>query len=123
MRMANDRDQAIVRSAVPDAGSSQIDFLASLGTREAIAFGEGVALPMRFRFSDVPKEFQPRSQAGRNVRLEMGSELDGSFMEGVVERWREATTTSTRPRGGLSGMEDAMDMEAGFGAPLIPRRA
>ena len=50
MRMANDRDQEIVRSAVPDAAASLIEFLPSLGTREAIAFGEGVPLPTRFSF-------------------------------------------------------------------------
>src|SRR5205085_9662188 len=33
MRMANDNDQAIVRSAVPEAGSSLTAFLASLGSR------------------------------------------------------------------------------------------
>src|SRR6185312_14057238 len=69
MRMANDRDQEIVRSAVPDAASAMIEFLASLGTREAIAFGEGVPLPTRFTFSDLAADRLPRSQSGSIGRV------------------------------------------------------
>jgi DNA helicase HerA-like ATPase len=121
MRMANDRDQAIVKSAVPDAGSSLIEFLASLGTREAIAFGEGIALPMRFRFKDVAPEFLPKSQSGRQVQLH-GSEADISFISSVVDRWREATTTTSRPRGGMATIDDALEQQAALGSPLIPRK-
>jgi len=39
MRMANDRDQAILRSAVSDAAANLLAFVPSLGTREVIAFG------------------------------------------------------------------------------------
>jgi hypothetical protein len=121
MRMANDRDQAIVKSAVPDAGSSLIEFLASLGTREAIAFGEGIALPMRFRFKDVPKEYLPRSQSGRQVQLR-GNEADASFIASVVDRWRDATTTTTRPRGGMASIDDALDQQAALGASAVTRK-
>jgi DNA helicase HerA-like ATPase len=117
MRMANDRDQAIVKSAVPDAGSSLIELLASLGTREAIAFGEGIALPMRFRFKDVAREYLPRSQSGAKVKLR-GEEADASFIAAVVERWREATITTTRPRGGMTALDDALDQLAAAGAPV-----
>src|SRR6202023_266903 len=41
MRMANDRDQAILRSAVSDAAANLLDFLPSLGTGEGFAFGGG----------------------------------------------------------------------------------
>ncbi|MEP0321861.1 ATP-binding protein [Bauldia litoralis] len=99
MRMSNDRDQAIVRSAIPDAGSSLLDFLPSLGTAEAIAFGEGVALPTRFHFSEVPKEQIPRSRAGeRDQEFESVGDIDMGFISAVVDRWREATTTIPRPR-------------------------
>jgi len=121
MRMANDRDQAIVKSAVPDAGSSLIEFLASLGTREAIAFGEGIALPMRFRFKDVPKEFLPRSQSGQQVQLR-GNEADAGFIASVVDRWREATTTTMRPRGGMASIEDALEQQAALGPSVIARK-
>ena len=59
MRMANDRDQAIVRSAVSDAAGSLIGFVPSLGTREVFAFGEGVALPTRLRFKELDARAHP----------------------------------------------------------------
>jgi hypothetical protein len=125
MRLANDRDQAIIRSAVPDAGSSLVAFLPSLGNREGIAFGEGVPLPTRFRFKDVPAARQPRSQSGDQVRLDAHGEVDLDFIHAVVDRWRESTTTNQRPRTSLMGVDaDGMgaDMDDGLGAPLIPRR-
>ena len=42
MRLANDRDQALLRSAVSDAAANLLSFVPSLGTREVLAFGEGV---------------------------------------------------------------------------------
>jgi len=40
MRMTNDRDQALVRSAVADTATNLLAFLPSLGTREVFAFGK-----------------------------------------------------------------------------------
>jgi DNA helicase HerA-like ATPase len=105
MRMSNDNDQAIVRSAVPDAGSSLIAFLASLGVREAIAFGEGVPLPTRFRFKDLAADRLPRSTSGEQARLDTTRPLDADFLNSVVERWRDATTTTTRPSTRFMGAE------------------
>jgi uncharacterized protein len=51
MRLGNDRDQDIIRSAIADSSASQISFLPAIGNREAIAFGEGVATPMRMKFT------------------------------------------------------------------------
>ena len=52
MRLTNDLDQEIIRSALSDSSASVISFLSSLDNREAIAFGEGVSVPMRLRFAD-----------------------------------------------------------------------
>ena len=51
MRLANDHDQLIIRSAISDSSASTISFLSALDNREAIVFGEGVATPMRFKFT------------------------------------------------------------------------
>jgi uncharacterized protein len=51
MRLSNDRDQEIIRSAISDSSASTISFLSALDNREAIVFGEGVATPMRFKFT------------------------------------------------------------------------
>ncbi|MFJ5369960.1 ATP-binding protein, partial [Bosea sp. CER48] len=53
MRLANDRDQQIIRSAISDASASMVNFLSAIGNREAIAFGEGVATTMRMRFAEL----------------------------------------------------------------------
>jgi DNA helicase HerA-like ATPase len=122
MRMANDRDQAIVRSAIPDAGSSLLDFLPSLGTAEAIVFGEGVALPTRFRFSEVPAERLPHSQSGAREHLKSTGHVDVDFIAAVVDRWREATTTTMRPR--LSPIDhDKPASEARAQATYVPDAA
>ncbi len=63
MRLANDRDQSLLRSAVSDAAANLLSFVPSLGTREVLAFGEGVALPTRLRFKEVPAHQLPRSEA------------------------------------------------------------
>lgn len=61
MRLANDRDQEIIRSAIADSSVGTISFLSSIGNREAIAFGEAVMTPMRIKFSDLPHEYIPRA--------------------------------------------------------------
>lgn len=55
MRLANEQDQAIIRSAIADSSASALSFLSSMGQREAIAFGEGVATTMRLKFETLPK--------------------------------------------------------------------
>lgn len=54
MRLGNDADQEIMRSAITGASRSYINFLASLANREAIAFGQGVNTPMRMLMEYVP---------------------------------------------------------------------
>ena len=97
MRLANERDKTIIKAAVPDAGASMVDFLSSLGNREAIAFGEGVPLPTRIRFMDLPADRIPRSQTGALV-LPGAAAIDADFLGAVVERWRDATISSTKRR-------------------------
>jgi hypothetical protein len=64
MRLSNDRDQDIIRSAIPDSSASTMSFLSSIGNGEAIAFGEAVAVPMRMMFERVSEEVLPRANSG-----------------------------------------------------------
>ncbi|MEN9873810.1 MAG: hypothetical protein RL186_707 [Pseudomonadota bacterium] len=59
MRLSNERDQNIMRSAISDSGASTIAFLSALDNREAIVFGEGVSMPMRFKFTNQKSEQLP----------------------------------------------------------------
>jgi DNA helicase HerA-like ATPase len=59
MRLANEQDQAIIRSAIADSSASTLAFLSSMGQREAIAFGEGVATTMRLKFEKIDPALLP----------------------------------------------------------------
>jgi DNA helicase HerA-like ATPase len=90
MRMANDRDQALLRSAVSDAAANLLAFVPSLGTREVVGFGEGVPLPARLTFSALPAHLLPRSEADSRHTLDIEKSADREFLKAVVERWRGA---------------------------------
>ncbi len=88
LRMSNDRDQEIVTSAISDTGSGLLEFLPSLGQREALAFGDGVALPVRIKFDELPAGCLPRSTTARFTEHWQRSVGDEGFLEHVVEKWR-----------------------------------
>lgn len=88
LRMSNDRDQQIVQSAVSDTGSGLLEFLPALGQREAIAFGDGVTLPVRMRFDKLPPHALPRSSTARFSEKWQSSLGDEEFLLRLVERWR-----------------------------------
>jgi DNA helicase HerA-like ATPase len=92
MRLANERDQSLLRSAVSDAAANLLSFVPSLGTREVLAFGEGVALPTRLRFKEVPQHQLPRSEATIATVSASAAGHDQSFVSSVLSRWRGATT-------------------------------
>ena len=88
LRMSNDRDQEIVTSAISDTGSGLLEFLPALGQREAIAFGDGVALPVRIKFNELDADSLPRSSTAKFSEKWQTSVEDVSFLDTVVERWR-----------------------------------
>ena len=97
MRLANDRDQALLRAAVSDAAANLLSFVPSLGTREVLAFGEGVALPTRLRFKEVPPHQLPRGEATISSVPSVTSGHDMHFVSAVLERWRGATSQRDVP--------------------------
>jgi len=97
MRLANDRDQALLRSAVSDAAANLLSFVPSLGTREVLAFGEGVALPTRLRFKEVPPHQLPRGEATIATVSSVAAGHDMHFVSAVLERWRGATSQRDNP--------------------------
>ncbi|MER9405775.1 ATP-binding protein [Mesorhizobium caraganae] len=85
MRLANEQDQAIIRSAIADSSASTLAFLSSMGQREAIAFGEGVATTMRLKFEKLAQELIP----GTAKRDDLESDVDGDVdLAAIVERLR-----------------------------------
>ena len=53
MRLPNDNDKKIIADAVGVSALSMVALLPSIADREAIAFGEAMAMPMRMKFSDA----------------------------------------------------------------------
>jgi DNA helicase HerA-like ATPase len=94
LRMSNDRDHDIVKSAIADTGSGLLEFLSALGQREAIAFGDGVSLPVRIRFDELPKHCMPRSSTARFTEKWQKSVGDEDYLEGIVDRWRSSSSAA-----------------------------
>jgi DNA helicase HerA-like ATPase len=88
MRMANADDQRIVHAAVSDPANRLLGFLASLGTREALAFGAGVPVATRLRFRELADDAIPRSEAVWGKRVDAGGRVDRNLVATVVARWR-----------------------------------
>ena len=88
MRMANEDDQRIVHAAVSDPANRLLGFLASLGTREALAFGAGVPVATRLRFKELPQASIPTSEAVWGGRIDKGTPIDRNLVASVVARWR-----------------------------------
>jgi hypothetical protein len=118
MRLANERDQSLLRSAVSDAAANLLSFVPSLGTREVLAFGEGVALPTRLRFKEVPLHQLPRSEATIATVTSTGSGHDMQFVGAVLERWRGATSSRDGDSGNGNG-DRASSLSMTSDAPLL----
>lgn len=113
MRMSNDRDQQIVRAAVSDTAAGLLEFLPSLGAREAIAFGDGVALPTRIKMAELPEEAMPRSQTAAFTEKWNQQIGNQDFLAAVVDRWRAS--------GSPDMMEGSVDTEVAQEAPAEER--
>ncbi|MBA2126594.1 hypothetical protein DLM45_10235 [Hyphomicrobium methylovorum] len=112
LRMSNDRDQAIVSSAVSDTGSGLLEFLPSLGQREAIAFGDGMSLPVRIKFDELPAAALPRSSTARFTERWQRPLGDERFLDQIVERWRMSAAPPTADlTQNLSMMVDALGLQ------------
>ena len=95
MRMANDEDQSILRSAVSDAAANLLSFVPSLATGEVVGIGEGMPLPARLAFRTLPRELLPAAE-GASGMPEVTHDLGRAEMvKRAIERWRRATTNQT----------------------------
>jgi uncharacterized protein len=91
MRLGNDRDQEIIRSSISDSSASQITFLSAIGNREAIAFGEGVATPMRMKFTLQDKSLLPSAATGGHGGVDSSGRSSSVSLRSVISRMRGNT--------------------------------
>ncbi len=91
MRLGNTRDQDIIRAAIADSSASTISFLSSIGNREAIAFGEGVATPMRITFKYQSEAELPAAEHGAKAARN-GADREINLRE-IIGRMRGGSET------------------------------
>jgi DNA helicase HerA-like ATPase len=88
LRLSSQKDQDFVRGAMAESALGLLDFLPSLRNAEAIAVGEGVAVPVRILFDELPPENQPNSRTVAFSSAWSGDQSSSGFVAEVVERWR-----------------------------------
>lgn len=90
MRLSNERDQEIIKSAIPNSSISTTSFLSSIGNGEAIAFGEAISVPMRMKFARVEDRYLPKA----NGVIDKGSEEtpDTVDLRTVIARMRSISS-------------------------------
>jgi DNA helicase HerA-like ATPase len=113
MRLANERDQQILKAGISDAAGSLLDFIPTMGTGEAIAFGEGVSLPTRIKFDILPAGARPQSNTASFTRSWADEMPDDGFLQGIVQRWRAQSHAAD-----MSGADPGRSLE--FDLPRLP---
>ncbi len=91
MRMSSHEDQAYVSRALPDTAEGFMSALPSLRTQEALLVGEGVSVPVRLRFDDLPEHLRPRSGTKSFSQLWQEDTTTTDFVDDVIRRWRSQT--------------------------------
>ena len=88
LRLTNERDQDILKAGISDAAASLLEFMPTMGTGEAITFGEGVALPTRIKFDMLPAHELPKSNTASFTANWAKDLPDDTFLHEIVSRWR-----------------------------------
>ena len=122
MRLSNESDQALVRSAVSDATQNLLSFVPSLGPREVFTFGTGIALPSRMRFQELPAAMRPNSEATGSTRSDAGASISRDMILSVIDRWRGASGYKTGPETDFTELETAPRVAVAPSPPLAPTR-
>ncbi len=88
MRLNNDRDQAFVRSAMPEGSRGFLDSIPALRNRECVVCGEGVAIPVRVNFDALEEHKRPASEDPSFSELWCRGGGEEELVDRVVLRWR-----------------------------------
>ena len=88
LRMGNDLDQRFVANALPEAAHGMLAALPGMRPQEAIVVGEGVPLPIRIRFDDLPPDARPRSKSAEFSKSWREDLAGTDFVDEGIRRWR-----------------------------------
>jgi DNA helicase HerA-like ATPase len=96
LRLGSELDQRFVATALPDTAQGMLAALPTLRNQEAIISGEGVPLPIRVRFNDLPANGRPRSDGAEFSKAwraggEQAECHAADLVEEGVRRWRLRT--------------------------------
>lgn len=72
--------------------------LPSLPTQQAIVSGEGVRIPMRIRFDDLPEARRPHSESAEFSKSWQTDSAGREFLEDGIRRWRSQIKSPKGPR-------------------------
>jgi uncharacterized protein len=89
LRMSNERDCSFVRNALPDSAIGLLGALPALRTREAIAVGEGVTVPMRLAFDELDPQSRPKNGTPPFSHAWQEDSASKEFIADTVVRWRK----------------------------------
>mgnify|MGYP003700640403 CR=1 FL=1 len=88
LRMGNQKDQDFVRRALPESAEGMLNSLPALRNQQAVVVGEGVVLPMRIRFDDLPEVKRPHSDTASFSSEWQEERSEDGFVARTIERWR-----------------------------------
>ncbi|MBK8906634.1 MAG: ATP-binding protein [Rhodospirillales bacterium] len=88
LRLTSHTDQDFVRGVMPDWSDGLLDFLPSLRNSEAVVVGEGVPVPARVRFDQLPEGQRPRSATASFCHAWRHDAADATLIQTVMKRWR-----------------------------------
>ena len=121
MRLTNERDQEILRAGISDAAASLLEFMSTMGTGEAIAFGEGVALPTRIKFDMLPDDMLPKSTTASFTKNWAMDLPDDSFLHEIVHRWRAQSHNPDGAGYTAEGLQVELPQQAQSAPPVQPQ--
>jgi DNA helicase HerA-like ATPase len=96
LRLGSDADQQFIARTVPDVARGMLGALPSLPSRQAIISGEGVRVPMRIQFADLPDDERPQSASASFSEAWQSDGADQWFIEDGVQRWRAQVKEDAR---------------------------
>ncbi|WP_343344927.1 DUF87 domain-containing protein [Sphingomicrobium sp. XHP0239] len=88
MRLNNERDQDMVRAAMPEGARGFLDAIPALRNREVIVCGEGVNIPIRVSFDTLEAEKRPASSDPSFAEMWRDVGDEEGIIGRVVKRWR-----------------------------------
>jgi len=87
MRLNNERDQAVLRSTMPEVGRAFVESIQALRNRECIICGEGVTIPIRVRIDNLDNVLKPSSENPHFISLWNSSDDTVGSIRRTIERW------------------------------------